>query len=493
MSLFDTAITSGAPAPYWFVELFKTIGFSLHIIPVGMLLVGIPLALVLWLFGSMNLRRLAQRLFQQFPIFIALGINFGIVPLLFVQVAYPKLFYTAGILVAWHWIGLLPLLLLAYVTSYLCASGAKHEKFWRTAFWACVSSVCFLAVGLFFSNFWTLFERPFEWEGIRGSSFALDVLGKHISLGGSGTVSGLGYYWNHPMKDPIPYLRMAFAVGLAFYTVAFWIVFDACFVYRGARVLSEDEQIRALEIQEVLESNDDKAARKARRRKLGRAPIQENVEKYPNVVTSVAVALLILGALSAYPSFYEYVVRRLDLGGIEGVSQTKWSILVWGNLVALGIPFLFIVLGKLRVVRNKTLAVCLTCCELFLIGFYATLRQTVQNAQLSPYFNPAALDDPSSVQWTPIFAFLGSLILVLLLIFFMIRAMSSIGVKKSKKSSGSRKASKKANSDGKQDDRSRKSDESKQGVSVSDLRFGTVVPPKRNGISPQGQVGKKRH
>ena len=117
----------------------------------------------------------------------------------------------------------------------------------------------------------------------------------------------------------------------------------------------------------------------------------------------------------------------------------------------------------------------------------------MQNAQLSPYFNPAALDDPSSVQWTPIFAFLGSLILVLLLIFFMIRAMSSIGVKKSKKSSGSRKASKKANSDGKQDDRSRKSDESKQGVSVSDLRFGTVVPPKRNGISPQGQVGKKRH
>ena len=295
------------------------------------------------------------------------------------------------------------------------------------------------------------------------------------------------------MKDPIPYLRMAFVVGLAFYTVAFWIVFDACFVYRGARVLSEDEQIRALEIQEVLESNDDKAARKARRRKLGRAPIQENVEKYPNVVTSVAVALLILGALSAYPSFYEYVVRRLDLGGIEGVSQTKWSILVWGNLVALGIPFLFIVLGKLRVVRNKTLAVCLTCCELFLIGFYATLRQTVQNAQLSPYFNPAALDDPSSVQWTPIFAFLGSLIVVLLLIFFMIRAMSSIGVKKSKKSSGSRKASKKANSDGKQDDRSRKSDEGKQGVSVSDLRFGTVVPPKRNGISPQGQVGKKRH
>jgi len=72
---------------------FKVLGFTLHMIPMHLWYTGILLAMLLQWRGGEETRRLSRRLMQPMPILIALGINFGIVPLLFTQVAYYKVFF----------------------------------------------------------------------------------------------------------------------------------------------------------------------------------------------------------------------------------------------------------------------------------------------------------------------------------------------------------------------------------------------------------------
>ncbi len=85
----------------------------------------------------------------QMPVIIAVGINFGIVPLLFVQVGFAKVFYPATILMAWFWLAVIVLLMPAYYGVYLYAYGlaearAKPMPRWkRAAGW--LAAVLFLA------------------------------------------------------------------------------------------------------------------------------------------------------------------------------------------------------------------------------------------------------------------------------------------------------------------------------------------------------------
>ena len=45
------------------------------------------------------------------PVIVAVGVNLGVVPLLFVQLAYHRVFYPATILMAWFWLGIIVLLI----------------------------------------------------------------------------------------------------------------------------------------------------------------------------------------------------------------------------------------------------------------------------------------------------------------------------------------------------------------------------------------------
>lgn len=436
MPLFDAATTQHLSAPFWFVQFFKTLGFALHTIPVGTILIGLPFALLLWIFGGVNSKRLAQRLFQQIPIFIAFGINFGIVPLLFVQLAYSKAFYTSTILLAWHWIAVLPLLLVAYYCGYLCSSGAKKERIWRSAFFALISAVCFVGVGLVFTSVWTFFERPYEWERVLNDSshsFSLKNLGE-LTLGGFGSASGLGIFW----KDPTILLRFGGFFGLSFFALATWIVFDAYFVYRGPRPLTREEAARLRESGQE-EENVDESGKKIKRRKP-RKPIQENPETFPFWASSVACVLLLLGLATTIPTLGKYLlISAQSLKDEEFWNDTLWNALLIGMCASAALPALFLMIAKLRKMSGRTLAVLMTLCEFLLVGCYAVLRQILQNARLHGFYDPSAFADASAVQWTPIFAFLGVFIAAFFLIVILLMRMAATDGRGGKKSDKKRK------------------------------------------------------
>ncbi len=460
MPLFDVAASQGLPAPFWFVQLFKTLGFALHLIPMGLILVGLPFSTIFWLVGGVNAKRLAQRIFQQIPVVIALGINFGIVPLLFVQLAYPKAFYTPTILVAWHWLGILPLTLVAYYASYLSASGAKREKLWSTAFWACVATLCFIGVGLIFSSVWTLFERPYEWETIlNNSARSFKELGG-LALGGQGAASGLGLYW----RDASIFLRFGGIVGLAFYALATWVVFDAYYVYNGPRALTKEEQAALKE--SAMEEEEEEEGGKRRRKRI-RKPIQEDPGKFQFWSVSIAFLFVFLGVLTIVPTLGQYALQSAEaLRNVEWWNNTLWIVLLVGIITSLTLPILFLTIAKFRKMSGRALACCMTVCELALVGFYATMRQVLQNVRLHPYFDPSALNDPNAVQWSPILAFIGAFLLVVVLIIALVVCMSGASGTRGKKSGEKKiKKSKKSTDDGDSSEDVKKNRDSKSAPS----------------------------
>ena len=101
------------------------------------------------------------------PVIIALGINFGIVPLLFIQVGYGSVFYPATILMAWPWFLVLVLLLPAYYGVYiyshaLAKPGGGPRGFPRLAGWC--AAAWFLIIGFIFANAMSLLENMAGWE-----------------------------------------------------------------------------------------------------------------------------------------------------------------------------------------------------------------------------------------------------------------------------------------------------------------------------------------
>src|SRR5574341_1198458 len=112
--LIGPASPLGSPAPFWFLEFFKVLGFTLHLIPMHVWYAGLLVVAILSVWGGPSGRRLRNRLLAAMPFVVAIGVNLGIVPLLFTQVAYYRVYYPAGILMAWPWFGVIILLTLAY-------------------------------------------------------------------------------------------------------------------------------------------------------------------------------------------------------------------------------------------------------------------------------------------------------------------------------------------------------------------------------------------
>ena len=85
-------------------------------------------ALLLRFRSNEHARRFAARLLRQMPVIVAVGVNLGIVPLLFLQLAYYRFFYPATILMAWFWLAIIGLLIPAYYGVYVYAFGLSRES-----------------------------------------------------------------------------------------------------------------------------------------------------------------------------------------------------------------------------------------------------------------------------------------------------------------------------------------------------------------------------
>lgn len=203
------------PAPFWFVQFFKVVGFVLHMIPMGIWFAGLPVVILCALWNCERSRFFARRMSQQLPVIMALGINFGIVPLLFLQTTYFKSFYTATILTAWFWIAVIPILIVGYYSLYIAAYSGERRG--RRILFSLLASLCLIGIGILNTNGLTLMVRSDLWS---------DLFDKTHYYG-----AALGIA--HNFCDPMLWMRLATMFGLGLITTGVWATFDSHFLLRS--------------------------------------------------------------------------------------------------------------------------------------------------------------------------------------------------------------------------------------------------------------------
>lgn len=352
----------GFPAPYWFLVLFKVLGFTLHMAAMNLWYVGPIIALLMRLRKQDEARVFSSRFMQQMPVIIAYGVNFGIVPLLFIQVAYYKVFYPATIFMAWPWLSIIVFLTLAYYGVYLYAiglkdGGARMTPLKKAAGW--ISAVLFIVMGFLFSNAMSLMTNMEAWPEIL----------KSTSIGGApmGTALNTG--------DPTLLPRWLMMFGLAITTTAAYIVVDA-----GLFAGSESE-------------------------------------RYKRWATGFALKLYTVGALwfAVTGSWYVFGTWQQDIQSM----MFGGSMLMLTALTAVipGLPWLFILLQRNGVGWGWALATGVA--QFAVLACNAVSRQVVQNAELARFVDVTS--QPVNMQLSPLVLFLVLFVLGLGVIVWMVR------------------------------------------------------------------------
>ena len=203
------------PAPFWFVQFFKVVGFVLHMIPMGVWFAGLPVVILCALWNGERSRFYARRMSAQLPVMMALGINFAIVPLLFLQTTYYKAFYTATILTAWFWLAVIPIIIVGYYSLYIAAFSVERRG--RMILFSILASLCFFCIAILNTNGISLMVSSELWEGMIAKT-------SHY-----GAVLGTA----HNFDNPVLWMRLATMFGLGLLTAGVWAAFDAHFLIRA--------------------------------------------------------------------------------------------------------------------------------------------------------------------------------------------------------------------------------------------------------------------
>ncbi|HUU29795.1 MAG TPA: hypothetical protein VM123_18490 [archaeon] len=152
------------PAPWQVFEFLGILTLIVHFLFINVALGGSLIALFSRLKGAGRQpgENVPGLLAGKIPTTFALGINFGVAPLLFVQVLYGHFFYTSSVLMAVFWIMVIPLLIIGYYGTYIHARQHDTAPALATAALA-FTSVILLYIVFAFQNNISLMLSPGAW------------------------------------------------------------------------------------------------------------------------------------------------------------------------------------------------------------------------------------------------------------------------------------------------------------------------------------------
>ena len=145
----------------WF-QLLLLVTFFLHILLMNVMLGTVLIAFIRHLHRPGQSNVLTKEISAKLPFTVALAVNFGVAPLLFVQVLYGHFIYTSTILMAWPWIAIIDILILAYYTAYIYRYRYPSLGEGRVVATGLIA-ICLLIIGFLFVNNFTLMLDPPAW------------------------------------------------------------------------------------------------------------------------------------------------------------------------------------------------------------------------------------------------------------------------------------------------------------------------------------------
>ena len=168
-SLIPALDPAALPGPPWLFHLLWVLTFLIHLLFVNMVLGGTLLAAFVG--RNKSGARETQTFFVEVNAWaISFAITFGIAPLLFMQVLFGRFFYTATILLAWAWLGMLGILTLGYYLNYVAKFRLRDGKDVRVV--VIVEALCFLTIAAIQVAINLLHLQPGRWETVAQQAWA---------------------------------------------------------------------------------------------------------------------------------------------------------------------------------------------------------------------------------------------------------------------------------------------------------------------------------
>jgi len=168
------------PAPAWLLSALLALTFSLHLLPMNLLLGGSILAVVARVRGRRepHAARLAHLISKALPIVFAATVTLGVAALLFLQTLYGRVFFPATVLLAVPWILIVPLVVVAYYGAYWEAARSQRPDADSRGPGALMIAVPVLTVAFIQANVMSLLLRPQAF----GAMFVGDASGLNLGL-----------------------------------------------------------------------------------------------------------------------------------------------------------------------------------------------------------------------------------------------------------------------------------------------------------------------
>ncbi|HEY9885979.1 MAG TPA: hypothetical protein V6C96_01835 [Vampirovibrionales bacterium] len=146
-------------SPWLFIPLLLLI-FWLHLVAMW-LMVGSLIIGVVDLIKNKAGEWKESKAIRYLPIIMAIVINLGVPPLLFLQVVYSPFFFSSSVILAVPWLSIFFLLMFAYGLIYAARYAAK--KSWHAITFLTASAISVLVISFIFSNNVSLMIKPEFW------------------------------------------------------------------------------------------------------------------------------------------------------------------------------------------------------------------------------------------------------------------------------------------------------------------------------------------
>ncbi len=148
------------PIPSVWFDVLLIVTFAAHILFMNALVGSAAIGLVRMLRGN---DKVAHDVGQKLPPLLALTINMGVAPLLFLQVNYGHFDYVSSVLMGGWWLGVIAALMLSYYGFYAYKFGYETMGQGKRNTLFLISLAGLLYVGFMLSNNMTLMIRPEAW------------------------------------------------------------------------------------------------------------------------------------------------------------------------------------------------------------------------------------------------------------------------------------------------------------------------------------------
>jgi hypothetical protein len=169
------------PAPAWLFWALLMLTFVLHLVAMNVMLGGTIIGMVArWRARDgrhAHLCALGAGLSKALPVAIAAAVTLGVAPLLLVQVLFGRLFFTGSILMAWFWLSVIPVLIVAYAFAYVLSFKTSLPRRAGLLFSGFVSLLLLLVAFVYVNNM-SLLWRPDRYAAMYQAS----ARGLHLNV-----------------------------------------------------------------------------------------------------------------------------------------------------------------------------------------------------------------------------------------------------------------------------------------------------------------------